>query len=203
MKIFSKFFVAAVEKNLTWSFNFQLPKYKHGVIVVIPKWYTILEDLFLLGSVRYCEDVTTTLKVWLIQYQDPDIRLISHFDIVMCFIYNISAVSWQYRGRCHSDIVTISECPLGTEEGKILENLTSLYGMKQLISALTHILQHSSICIDLIFFNQPNLVVDSGIHPSLYLNCHHQVIFCKHNLKIEIRDLMLVKSGIMERLKLI
>ena len=45
-----------------------------------------------------------------------------------------------------------------TEEGKILENLTSLYGngMKQLISAPTHILQHSSSCIDLIFVNQPN-----------------------------------------------
>ena len=72
-----------------------------------------------------------------------------------------------------------------TEEGTILENLTSLYGMKQLISAPTHILQHSSSCIDLIFVNQPNLVIDSGIHPSLHQNCHHQIIFCKLNLKIE------------------
>ena len=72
-----------------------------------------------------------------------------------------------------------------TEEGTILENLTSLYGMKQLISAPTHILQHSSTCIDLIFVNQPNLVMYSGIHPSLDQNCHHQVIFCKLNLKIE------------------
>ena len=72
-----------------------------------------------------------------------------------------------------------------TEEGTILENLTSLYGMKQLISAPTHILQHSSSCIDLIFVNQPNLVIDSGIHPSLHQNCHHQVIFCKLNLKIK------------------
>ena len=30
-----------------------------------------------------------------------------------------------------------------TEEGTILEHLTSFYGMKQLISAPTHILQHS------------------------------------------------------------
>ena len=72
-----------------------------------------------------------------------------------------------------------------TEEGTILENLTSLYGMKQLISDPTHILQHFSSCIDLIFVNQPNLVIDSGIHPSLHQNCHHQVIFCKLNLKIE------------------
>ena len=72
-----------------------------------------------------------------------------------------------------------------TEEGIILKNLTSLYGMKQLISAPTHILQHSSSCIDLIFVNQPNLVIDSGIHPSLHQNCHHQIIFCKLYLKIE------------------
>ena len=72
-----------------------------------------------------------------------------------------------------------------TEEGTILENLTSLFGLNQLISDPTHILQHSSSCIDLIFVNQPNLVIDSGIHPSLHQNCHHQIIFCKLNLKIE------------------
>ena len=49
-----------------------------------------------------------------------------------------------------------------TEEGTILDNLFSLCGMKQLISAPTHILQHSSSCIDLIFVNQRNLVIDSG-----------------------------------------
>ena len=71
-----------------------------------------------------------------------------------------------------------------TTEGTILENVTSLYGMKQLISDVTHILQPSSSCIDLIFVNQPNLVMDSGIHPSLHQDCHHQIIFCKLNLKI-------------------
>ena len=72
-----------------------------------------------------------------------------------------------------------------TEEGTILKNLTSLYRMKQLVSAPTHILQHYSSCINLIFAKQPNLVIDSGIHPSRHQNCHHQVIFCKLNLKIE------------------
>ena len=72
-----------------------------------------------------------------------------------------------------------------TEEGTILENVTSLYGMKQLMSAPTYISQHSPSCIDFIFVNQPNLVMDSGIHLSLHLNCHHQVIFCQLNLKIE------------------
>ena len=72
-----------------------------------------------------------------------------------------------------------------TEEGTILENLTSLFGMKQLTSDPIHILQQSSSCIDLTFVNQPNLVINSGIHPSLHQNCHHQIVFCKLNLKIE------------------
>ena len=39
--------------------------------------------------------------------------------------------------------------------------------------------------IDLIFTDQPNLIVDSGVHPSLHSNCHHQITYCKLNLSIE------------------
>ena len=46
-------------------------------------------------------------------------------------------------------------------------------------------LQYCSNCIDFIFVNQPKVVVNPGIHPSLHLNCHHQVIFCKLHLKIK------------------
>ena len=48
----------------------------------------------------------------------------------------------------------------------------------------THILPSSSSCIDLIFTDQPSLVVSSGVHPSLHANCHHQITYCKLNLKI-------------------
>ena len=71
-----------------------------------------------------------------------------------------------------------------SEECTILENLTSLYGMKQLIYDPNHILQHSSSYTDLVFVNQPNVIIDSSIHSSLHLSCHHQIIFCKLNLKI-------------------
>ena len=67
-----------------------------------------------------------------------------------------------------------------TEEGTILENLTSFYGVKQSISD-----QHSTSCINLIFVNQPNLVIASVIYLLLHQNCHQQVIFCKLNLRIE------------------
>ena len=53
-----------------------------------------------------------------------------------------------------------------------------------MINEPTHLLQNSSSCIDLIFTSQPNIVVESGVHPSLHPNCHHQIIFVKFNLKI-------------------
>ena len=40
----------------------------------------------------------------------------------------------------------------------------------------THIQTSSSSCIDLIFTNQPNVSVNSGVHASLHPNCHHQII---------------------------
>ena len=72
-----------------------------------------------------------------------------------------------------------------TTEGTKLESLTSVHGFHQLISQPTHLLPQSSSCIDLIFTDQPNLIVDSGVHPSLHSNCHHQITHCKLNLNIE------------------
>ena len=71
-----------------------------------------------------------------------------------------------------------------SSEGTQLESLSSLYGMKQLIADSTHVLGNSSSCIDLIFTNQPNLIMDAGVHPSLHSKCH-QVIYAKLNLQIE------------------
>ena len=45
-------------------------------------------------------------------------------------------------------------------------------------------LVNSSSCIDLIFTDQPSLVVDCLTHPSLHPNCHHQIVYCKLDLKI-------------------
>ena len=56
--------------------------------------------------------------------------------------------------------------------------------MHQEINELTHILDNSSSCIDLIFNSQPNLLIESGVYPSLHPNCHHQTIFAKFNLYI-------------------
>ena len=53
-----------------------------------------------------------------------------------------------------------------------------------MINEPTHILESSSSCIDLIFTSQPNLITESGVHPSLHPNSHHQIIFAKSNLEI-------------------
>ena len=43
-------------------------------------------------------------------------------------------------------------------EGNTIENLTSQFGLHQIINEPTHILPNSSSCIDLIFTSQPNQV---------------------------------------------
>ena len=71
-----------------------------------------------------------------------------------------------------------------TIEGTRLDSLVSTHGFHQLISEPTHILLNLLSSLDLIFTDQPRLVVDSGIHPTLHENCRHQITYCKLNLRI-------------------
>ena len=64
------------------------------------------------------------------------------------------------------------------------KNVTVQLCLQQIINEPTHISNTSSSCIDLIFTSQPNLITDSGVHSSLYPNCHHQIVFAKLNLHI-------------------
>ena len=58
------------------------------------------------------------------------------------------------------------------------------HGISQIIDKPTHIPPNSASCIDLIFTCAPNLIVDSGVHPSLFPRCHHQLIYAKINFKM-------------------
>ena len=44
-----------------------------------------------------------------------------------------------------------------------------------MISEPMHILPNSLSYIDLIFTDETRLVVDSGVHPTLHENWHHQI----------------------------
>ena len=71
-----------------------------------------------------------------------------------------------------------------TYEGSKIDAITSRFGLQQLIREPTHILGNSSSYIDLIFTSHLSLVMESGDHPSLHSNCHHQITYAKFNLKI-------------------
>ena len=66
--------------------------------------------------------------------------------------------------------------------------------MKKVITEPTHILESSASCIDLIFTNQPSIVMDSGVHLSLHEKCHHQIIHSKLNLKTEYPPAYILKT---------
>ena len=68
-------------------------------------------------------------------------------------------------------------------EGNIIETITSHFGLHQLIDDPIHISGKSSSCIDLIFTSQWNMVVNSGVHPSLHAN-YHQIVLAKFELKM-------------------
>ena len=84
----------------------------------------------------------------------------------------------------------------------LIDSLTTTHGFKKLIFDATHILPQSLSCIDLIFTDQPNYVIDCGTHPSLSQNCRHQITFCELNIHLPISVLSgILKNQIMVQLK--
>ena len=71
------------------------------------------------------------------------------------------------------------EDDIENNEGRLFEILASDNGLHQLISEPTHLMGDSKSCIDLIFTDQPNLIIESGVHPSLHEQCHHQIVYGK------------------------
>ena len=71
------------------------------------------------------------------------------------------------------------ENDIENNKGKLFEPLISDLGLHQLISEPTHLMGDSKSCIDLILTDRPNLVVESGVHPSLHEQCHHQNVHGK------------------------
>ena len=60
--------------------------------------------------------------------------------------------------------------------GKDLADLSSMHGLSQLIKEPTHILPSSSSCIDLLFTSSKTDIRDSGVLPSLFSRCLHQMV---------------------------
>ena len=73
-----------------------------------------------------------------------------------------------------------------TAEGISLNELFTSIHLTQLISEPTHFFNDISnpSCIDIILTDQPNLVLNCGVRPSLDPLVKHQITFCKLNFKI-------------------
>ena len=64
-------------------------------------------------------------------------------------------------------------------QGTELAELAAQYRLNQIIDDPTHILPNSTSCIDLNFTTERKFVTNSGILHSLFLRCHHQLLFAK------------------------
>ena len=72
-----------------------------------------------------------------------------------------------------------------TAEGKALSDLTLLNGLDQIINQPTHFPRPGiETCIDHIFTNQRNTIIDSGVIPSPDPCCKHSIIYGKINLSV-------------------
>lgn len=105
-----------------------------------------------------------TEKDWSLSQTDDEFdEILRSFENV---IDNISQ-SIQYFVLITGDINAPSsswwENNINNFEGINMENLTSSDGLKQLISKLTYPLPTSSSCVDLIFANHPNMVMNGGV----------------------------------------
>ena len=71
-------------------------------------------------------------------------------------------------------------------EGVKLDELFSDLNLNQIIDEPTHYFRDDCTpsCIDIILTDQPNLVMSSGVRPSLDPTVKHQIVFCKLNFKI-------------------
>ena len=73
--------------------------------------------------------------------------------VVLLSDFNAKLSKW-----CKNDITA--------SEGKVIENISSQFALHKVINEPTHILETSSSCIDMMFTSQPNLITESGVHPS-------------------------------------
>ena len=89
---------------------------------------------------------------------------------------------------------------ISNNEGVQIDSVTSTHGLEQLISEPAHILSNSSSCIDLIFTNQPNLVLTVVLIPLFILIATIKLFTVRLICKLNIHHLIKGMFGIMLKL---
>ena len=148
--------------------------------------FRLIRQAFIVWVLRFGESLTTK---WLSLNYQPCIVGTKFVDLnpkkLYCHPFIVSL------DRCSKDCNTVED-PSDTiwvlskikTEGTNIEPLTSYHGFEQVINEPTHILSNSAACIDLISAEKPNLIDKDGVFRSLYVKCHHQIIFSKFNLNV-------------------
>ena len=85
--------------------------------------------------------------------------------------FNFKSSQWYYHNKSSS-------------EDNAVGTITKQYGLQQVIKEPRYILDNSSTCIDLIFTSQPNLIIESGVHPPWHSKRHHKIVCATINLQI-------------------
>ena len=119
------------------------------------------------------------------EYSDKFESFLSNFEFLLQDISNRNPYLTQLLGDYNARNTKWWHDDITITEGTQLETTTIIYGFQQLIDEPTHIRKNSSSSIDLIFTNQPNLIVNRGTHPSLHENCQHQITFAKARLRVQ------------------
>ena len=66
--------------------------------------------------------------------------------------------------------------------GNLLESVFDDLDLHQLVNEPTHFSGNAATCIDLVVTNQPNIINDCSIKPSLHTTCHHQINHIEVNI---------------------
>ena len=98
--------------------------------------------------------------------------------------FNAKYAIWYSKDNSTTEGSKLRSLNNSKTEGSKLRSLTSQSGLNQIINEPTYTTNNSSTCIDLLSTSQTNLVIESGVHSSLYPNCHHQISFAKFDLRI-------------------
>ena len=67
-------------------------------------------------------------------------------------------------------------------QGDLLNDIITSENFVQLVNEPTHIMGSNLSCIDLVLTDQPNLINECSVLPSLHTRCHHQVNHVELNL---------------------
>ena len=159
--------------------------YKETLPIKILNIFNLPECL--VCEIQYQKNKCFIVSLYRSPSQDNDAfdSFLSEFEIILNSIVNPNNPNHIIIvGDFNAKLSTWKKDDPDTREGIEIGSLTSSFGLTQIITEATHILPNSSTCIDLLFTNQPNIIIEAGVLPSLHPNCHHQIIYAKINFEI-------------------